>query len=156
MGIINISDDNEPKMSREAMKYEALERMELLGLPPYAMAAFKVDDYLTLSDVSDKVCKSRVNGVPEDIKKLIKAHEDKFGALVFHVIHTKGIYLGFETYDCLSVSPYESDWDYERDMMEDRGDTWAMAYSINLTRPEFTESGSIKIENHSGVLKRVL
>lgn len=156
MGIINTSDDDEPKMSREEMKKEALERMELIGLPPYAKAAFKVDNYLTLSDISDKVCQSRVDGVPEDIMKEIKSFEEKFGALVFHVIHTKGLYLGFEYYDCLSVSSYESDWDYERDLMEDRGDTWVMAFSINLTKPEFTESGTIKIENHSGVLKRVL
>lgn len=153
---MDLSFDNEPKMSREAMKYEALERMELLGLPLYAQAAFKVDNYLTLSDISDKVCQSRVDGVPEDIMKEIKSWEEKFGGLIFHVIHTKGIYLGFETYDCLSVSPYESDWDYERDMMEDRGDTWAMAFRINLTKPEFTDSGTIKIENYSGVLKRVL
>lgn len=153
---MDLSFDDEPKMSREAMKDEALERMELLGLPPYAKAAFKVDDYLTLSDVYDKVCQSRVDGVPEDIKKLIKAYEEKFGALIFHVIHTKGIYVGFEYYDCLSVSPYESDWDYERNLMEDRGDTWVMSYSINVTKPEFTESGTIKIENHSGVLRRVL
>lgn len=153
---MDLSFDDEPKMSREAMKDEALERMELLGLPPYAKAAFKVDDYLTLSDISDKVCQSRVDGVPEDIKKAIKEFEEKFGALIFHVIHTKGIYVGFEYYDCLSVSPYESDWDYERDLMEDRGDTWAMSYSINVTKPEYTESGTIKIENHSGVLKRVL
>lgn len=153
---MDLSFDDEPKMSREAMKDEALDRMELLGLPPYAKAAFKVDDYLTLSDVSDKVCQSRVDGVPEDIKKLIKEFEEKFGALIFHVIHTKGIYVGFEYYDCLSVSPYESDWDYERNLMEDRGDTWVMSYSINVTKPEFTESGTIKIENHSGVLRRVL
>lgn len=156
MGIINISDDDEPKMSREAMKDEALDRMELLGLPPYAKAAFKVDDYLTLSDVYDKVCQSRVDGVPEDIKKLIKAYEEKFGALIFHVIHTIGLYEGTETYDCLSVSPYGSDWDYERDLMEDRGDMWSMSCSINVTVPDWSESGSIKIENHSGVFKRVL
>lgn len=52
--------------------------------------------------------------------------------------------------------PTNQIWDYERDLMEDRGDTWAMAFSINITRPEFTESVTIKIENHSGVLKRVL
>lgn len=153
---MDLSFDDEPKMSREAMKDEAFERMELLGLPPYAKAAFKVDDYLTLSDISDKVCQSRVDGVPEDIKKLIKAYEEKFGALIFHVIHTIGLYEGTETYDCLSVSPYESDWDYERGLMEDRGDTWAMAFCVNITKPEYTETGSIKIENHSGVLKRVL
>lgn len=153
---MDLSFDYEPKMSREAMKDEALDRMELLGLPAYAKAAFKVDDYLTLSDVSDNVFQSRVNGVREDIKKLIKAYEEKFGALIFHVIHTTGLYEGTETYDCLSVSPYGSDWDYERDLMEDRGDMWAMSYSINVTVPDWSESGSIKIENHSGVLKRVL
>lgn len=153
---MDLSFDYEPKMSREAMKDEALERMKLLGLPPYAKAVFKVDDYLTLSDISDKVCQSRVDGVPEDIMKEIKSWEEKFGGLIFHVIHTKGIYLGFEIYDCLSVSPYESDWGYERDLMEDRGDSWAMAFSINLTKPEFTGSETIKVENHSGVLKRVL
>lgn len=153
---MDLSFDNEPKMSREAMKDEALERMELLGLPPYAKAAFKVDDYLTLSDVTDKVCQSRVDGVPEEIKKLIRAHEEKFGALIFHVIHTIGLYEETETYDCLSVSPYESDWDYERDLMEDRGDMWSMSYSINVNVPDCSDSGSIKIENHSGVFKRVV
>ncbi len=153
---MDLSFDDEPKMSREAMKDEALERMELLGLPPYAKAAFKVDDYLTLSDVTDKVCQSRVDGVPEEIKKLIRAHEEKFGALIFHVIHTIGLYEETETYDCLSVSPYESDWDYERDLMEDRGDMWSMSYSINVNVPDCSDSGSIKIENHSGVFKRVV
>lgn len=153
---MDLSFDYEPKMSRESMKDEALDRMELLGIPSYARAALKQSDMLTLSDINDLVCSSRVDGVPEDIKKLIKEFEEKFGALIFHVIHTKGIYVGFEYYDCLSVSPYESDWDYERNLMEDRGDTWVMSYSINVTKPEFTESGTIKIENHSGVLKRVL
>lgn len=153
---MDLSFDDEPKMSREAMKDEALDRMELLGLPSYSRAALKQSNMLTLSDINDLVCSSRVDGVPEEIMKQIKAWEEKYGALIFHVIHTKGLYLGFEYYDCLSVSPYESDWDYERDLMEDRGDTWAMAFSINLTKPEFTESGTIKIENHSGVLKRVL
>lgn len=174
---MDLSFDDEPKMSREAMKDEALDRMELLGLPSYARAALKQSNMLTLSDINDLVCSSRVDGVPEEIMKQIKAWEEKYGALIFHVIHTKvecpcllspdcplifhvihtkGLYLGFEYYDCLSVSPYESDWDYERDLMEDRGDTWAMAFQINVTKPEYTGSGSIKIENHSGVLKRVL
>lgn len=156
MRIINTSNDNDTKISREEMKKEALMRMEILGLPPYVKAAYKVDDYLTLSDVSDKVCQSRVDGVPEYIKKVIKSHEEMFGGLIFHVIHTKGLYEGTEIYDCLSVSPYESDWDYERDLSEDRGDTWTMSYSINVTVPEWSGSESIKIENHSGVLKRVL
>lgn len=150
---MDLSFDYEPKMSRDAMKDEALDRMEFLGLPSYAKAAFKQSDMLTLSDINDLVCSSRVDGVPEEIMKQIKAWEEKYGNYVYHVIHSVGV---FEMYNCLSVSGYESDWDYERDLMEDRGDTWAMAFCINVTKPEYTESGSIKIENHSGVLKRVL
>lgn len=144
--------DDELQMSREAMKKEALERMEILGLGSCVKSALKLDDFLTLSDINDLVCSSRVNGVPEDVLKDIRAWEEKFGNYVFHVIHSVGV---FDIYNCLTVSCYESDWDYERGMMEDRGDTWAMAFCINKTKPQYTESGSIKIENHSGVLKRV-
>ena len=38
---MDLSLDYKPKMSREAMKDEALERMELLDLPGYAKAALK-------------------------------------------------------------------------------------------------------------------
>lgn len=148
----NIFDD-ELQMSREAMKKEALERMEILGLGSCVKSALKLDDFLTLSDINDLVCSSRVNGVPEDVLKEIRAWEDNIGSYVFHVIHSVGV---FEIYNCLSVSGYKSDWDYERDLMADRGDTWAMAFCINITKPEYTESRSIMIENHSGVLKRVL
>lgn len=150
---MDLSLDYEPKMSREAMKDEALDRMELLGLPSYARAALKQSDMLTLSDINDLECSSRVNGVPEEILKQIRSWEEKYGNYVYHVIHSEGV---FDMYNCLSVSGYESDWDYERGLMEDRGDTWAMAFCINITKPEYTESGSIKIENHSGVLTRVL
>lgn len=149
---MDLSLDYEPKMSREAMKDEALDRMELLGLPSYSRAALKQLDMLTLSDINDLECSSRVNGVPEEILKQIRSWEEKYGNYVYHVIHSEGV---FEMYNCLSVSGYESDWDYERGLMEDRGDTWAMAFCINITKPEYTESGSIKIENHSGVLTRV-
>ena len=150
---MDLSFDYEPKMSRESMKDEALDRMELLGIPSYARAALKQSDMLTLSDINDLVCSSRVDGVPEEIMKQIKAWEEKYGNYVYHVIDSVGV---FEMYNCLSVSGYESDWDYERDLMEDRGDTWAMAFCINITKPEYTETGSIKIENHSGVLRRIL
>lgn len=150
---MDLSFDYEPKMSREAMKDEALYRMELLGLPSYARAALKQSDMLTLSDINDLVCSSRVDGVSEEILKQIRAWEEKYGNYVYHVIHSVGV---FEMYNCLSVSGYESDWDYERGLMEDRGDMWSMSYSINVTAPDWSESGSIKIENHSGVFKRVM
>lgn len=55
---MDLSFDYEPKMSREAMKDEALDRMELLGLPSYSRAALKQLDMLTLSDINDLVCSS--------------------------------------------------------------------------------------------------
>lgn len=150
---MDLSFDYEPKMSRESMKDEALDRMELLGIPSYARAALKQSDMLTLSDINDLVCSSRVDGVPEEIMKQIRAWEEKYGNFVYHVIHSVGV---FEMYNCLSVSGYGSDWDYERGLMEDSSDVWSMAFCVNVTKPQYTEAGSIMIENHSGVLKRVL
>lgn len=103
---MDLSFDYEPKMSREAMKDEALERMELLDLPGYAKAALKKSDILTLSDINDLDCSSRVDGVPEEILKQIRAWEEKYGNFVYHVIHSVGV---FEMYNCLSVSGYGSD-----------------------------------------------
>ena len=95
------------------------------------------------------------SGVPEEIQKQIAAWEKKYHNLVYHVIHSKMItpWGAYEIYDCLSVSCYRDDWDYERGLIDD---DWVMSHGINVTKPEYTESGSIKIENHSGVLKRVV
>ena len=131
------------------MKQEACYRMNEHELPDVVIAAFRKNDALRCSNGTF------FSGVPEEIQKQIAAWEKKYHNLVYHVIHSKMItpWGAYEIYDCLSVSCYRDDWDYERGLIDD---DWVMSHGINVTKPEYTESGSIKIENHSGVLKRVV
>lgn len=128
----------------EKMKLEAIKRMQQLKLDEDVIRAFKENDILRCSDYG------RIIDVPADVRKEIRAWEEKYNNLVYHVIHS-GIY-GVETYNCLSVSCYPEDWDYEN-MRLNEG--WPMCYSINKTIPDFTESGTIKVEHDKGSLMRI-
>ena len=57
-----------------------------------------------------------------------------------------------ETYECLSVSCYKEDWDFEREIMKDN---WVISHSLNITEPSFTESGSIRVIEKDGILYRI-
>ena len=49
---------------------------------------------------------------------------------------------------------YITHWDYENDCINYRHSP--MSYSINVTKPEFTESGLIVVAVRRGVLKRLV
>lgn len=129
-------------MNSEKMKQEAISRMQRLELDEFVIEDFK-NGKLSLSD------HNRITDVPEDILKQIKEWENKFHNLVYHVIHGD---FGYETYECLSVSNYKEDWDFENSIMDDN---WVMSHSINIDIPSYTESGSIKVINNNGILKRI-
>ena len=140
-------------MNITSMKTEANGRMVILGLPLEIIKKFSADNKLMCSDGSSFV------EVPEEISKQIAAWEKLYKNLVYHVIHTpknswefNGHKVQFETYECLSVSLYKEDWEYEKGCLED---DWPMAYCINVTVPDFTESGLVQIENRKGILKRI-
>lgn len=135
--------ENEKLATEGQMRKEALIRMEKLGLNNLVFSRFFLKGELKCSD------NTKVTDVPEFILSEIKAYQDEFKSLVYHVVHTH--FCGMDTYECLTVSPYEEDWDYERP--DDKG--WTMSHSINLTIPENTESGSIQLVNKLGVLIRV-
>ena len=88
--------------------------------------------------------------VPAEILMELRAWEKKYYNLVYHVIHS--YYLGFETYECLSVSFYSDDWSFENETLDEG---WPMSHSINITVPEYSESGTIQVENIKGSLVRV-
>lgn len=135
--------ENEELASKDSMKLEAEGRMRALGLGNYVINRFLIDDKLLMSDNTTLV------DVPEDILKKIEEYQNEFKNLVYHVVHAH--IFGQETYECLSVSPYREDWSYE--FPDKKG--WTMSHSINITHPENTESGSIKLENKNGVLLRI-
>ena len=124
------------------MKQEAISRMQRLELDESVIEDFK-NGKLSLSD------HNRITDVPEDILRQINEWENKFHNLVYHVVHGD---FGYETYECLSVSNYKEDWDYENSIMDDN---WVMSHSINIDIPRYTESGSIKVINNNGILKRI-
>lgn len=138
--------DNEQKQSRIFMKEEAIKRMLKLGLEMGPINDLALREKLVCSD------KGIFEDVPEEILQNIKDWEIKYNNFVYHVIHSN-LY-GFEIYDCLSVSCYRSDWDYENDCISYR--LSPMSYSINVTKPEYTESGLIVVAVRKGVLKRLV
>jgi hypothetical protein len=130
---------------RQVMKAEAVKRMRRLRISDDAIDMFESEDKLSLSFyVLQKE-------VPTEILSEIRAWEKEYGNIVYHVVYSR-LY-GYEIYNALSVSKYIEDWDYETTMI-DKGRT--MAYTINVSKPDFSESGTIILENHRGTLQRII
>jgi hypothetical protein len=140
-------------MNIASMKTEANGRMLMLGLPLEIIKKFSADNKLMCSDGASFV------EVPEEIQKQIAAWEKKYKNLVYHVIHTpknswefNGHKALFETYECLCISHYKEDWSYEKACLND---FYPMAHVINVSVPDYTETGLVQIENRKGILKRI-
>lgn len=129
----------------EAMKVEAVKRMKQLKISDEAITAFESENKL--------LCSYYVlqKEVPSVILKEIQDWEKKFGCIAYHVIYSK-LY-GYEIYNALSVSNYIEDWDYENALIADNR---SMAYTINITKPDYSESGSIVLDNNRGILQRII
>lgn len=130
--------------NKKEMKQEAISRMQQLKIDSDVIELFSENDKLMCSENGKFV------EVPAEILIQLRAWEKEYYNLVYHVIHTD--YTGFETYECLSVSFYKEDWDYENARLNEG---WPMAHSINVTIPDYTESGIVKIENYKGSLMRI-
>lgn len=128
----------------ELLKQEAIKRMKMLKIN---------DDVVTIYNSSNKLLCSNygfITEVPFNILQQIKDWEKRYGNLAYHVIYSK--LFGYEIYNALSVSNYKEDWIYERGIINDG---WAMAYTVNVTKPDYSESGSIKLYNFQGILERI-
>lgn len=128
----------------ELLKQEAIKRMKMLKIN---------DDVVNIYNLSNKLLCSNygfITEVPSNILQQIKDWEKRYGNLAYHVIYSK--LFGYEIYNALSVSNYKEDWIYERRIINDG---WAMAYTVNVTKPDYSESGSIKLYNFQGILERI-
>ena len=135
--------DDGDKVGRKEMKEEAMRRMKNLGMSESIISKFK-DGKLQMSE----------NGILYDaddkVKMIVAEHEKEFGELIYHVIHSFSN-IG-ETYECLFVSQYLDDWNYENDMLERK---IVYAYVENVSAPEYSEAGSIIVTNKNGSLFRI-
>jgi len=121
--------------TKEEMKQEAIERMQILGFSNRIIHIFENENYYFKSE----------NGLLQrptyEECKIAENHAKEFGYIVFHLLHSYSN-IG-ETLECFTVSPYKEDWDFERALLREN---IIMVYAYNYTKPEYSESGSIKIQ----------
>ena len=91
----------------------------------------------------------------EDFVKAVKAAEDEFDIVIYHVIYTRTA-VG-ELLSCLYVAEVEEDWVIDQEDLQRKSDNdllWPFSYVINLTYPECSEFGRIGIKEAAGGLVR--
>lgn len=121
---------------------EGIRRMQQLKIYPPIIEDFRRGK-LWMSSNSDYI------ELTDRLKKLVENYEKASGNKIYHLVYSK-LY-GSETFNGLVISKYPEDWDYE----SPDSDGWTMSYSWNITRPNFTEMGSIQLKLENGVLHRI-
>ena len=117
---------------------------ETTQTPPNIIKEFEKENILNLSE----------NGgflywLTDEQKSHVEAFENKYNALVYHVIHN---YTAFgELLAFLFVSDYEEEWETDR---EELADGYAYAYVRNVNDDGCSELGGICFQTQSGGLVR--
>lgn len=121
-------------MTRQELKKEALQRMCTIGIYEPTVKQFEQDDLVSMSQPPVGAC----FWLDEKQQERVKRFEEKYNALVYHVIKS---YLEDMEMDCyLYVSSNKEEWEYDH---EDLKDNIALCYVENITEPVFSEFGSI-------------
>jgi len=131
-------------MTRQEQKQEAIARMRMLKLHSNAINEFEKEDVINLSEHG-----GILYWLNEDQMQYVKAFEEKYNSVVYHVIHNItefGELLAF-----LYVSDSEEEWDYDKD---DIKNGYACAYVKNIDDDMCSEFGSIGIKPQFGGLAR--
>ena len=134
-------------VSREIKKTEALKRMKALDLFAPCIKAFEKRNEVQLSEMTGGLYEFSGE---EELTAKVKAFEEEYNALVYHVIHT---FTGFgELYSFLYVSDHQDEWEYDN---EDIKENYTMAYVWNKDDEWCSEFGSIAVRQKFGGLVRV-
>lgn len=135
-----MNDNNELIRRMEA---EAVKRMNMLGMFEPAVFDFKECSRIYASEEP-----GFIYSLTDEEEQRIRDWEEKTGNMVYHAIRCR---IGFNMLALLIVSKYEEDWRMDREELE-AGRT--MAYVFNLDVPEYSEYGTIGVENQFGGLVR--
>lgn len=133
------------KNLHEKLKKEAIARMERLKLDSAVIAKFVDDDIIN--------CTSNVYLPPlswEWVIQLIEDFQESHNSLVFYAILSDTNY--GKMLSLLFVSSNEDEWHDEKAALYR---DFPYAYVYNLTYPQNSEYGTIKIENNAGQITRV-
>jgi hypothetical protein len=134
------------RVSKENKKAEAIKRMKVLNIFPQTIQQFKRSNLVSYSEPP----MGANYWLDDEQVKLVKEFEEKHNALVYFVIRS---YTEFGKLDSfLYVSDHEEEWELDH---EDIADGYALAYVYNYDIPEYSEFGSIAVQNRFGGLVRV-
>ena len=132
-------------VSMEIKKAEAIKRMKDLGVFAQTIQQFKTDNLVSYSEPP----MGANYWLDDEQKAIVDAFEKEYNALVYFVIRS---YTQFGKLDSfLYVSDYEDEWEMEN---EDIKDGISMAYVHNYDVPDFSEFGSIGVQERFGGLIR--
>lgn len=132
------------KITLKEKKIEALERMAMLDLYPNIVKEFKKDGIVNMSEHG-----GMLYWLTDEQKAFVEEFEEKYNALVYHVIHN---YTDIgEMFSLLYVSDEKEEWEYDRN---DLKQGYACAYVKNLDDDMCSEFGSIGIKPQFGGLTR--
>ncbi|WP_271005737.1 hypothetical protein [Listeria seeligeri] len=147
-------------MSKTRLKMEAIERMKLVKLDKSVVKEFENENKLNYSKSGYVIFPNALNNTlhvatSEPLTSEMEEVVAKFEArekscLVYHVIFTEASF--GRLYNILFIdSEEEEDWKYEKIEME-----YGIinSYVENVTNPNFSEYGSIAVEEFAGALIR--
>jgi hypothetical protein len=132
-------------MNREVQKKEAIKRMKMMKIMDEVIEDFEQNDSVQCSETL-----GFMYWLSDEEKEMVHKFEEKYHALVYHVIKFRtefGTLLNF-----LYVSDSKEEWAMDR---EDIKDGYTFAYCKNLDDDICSEFGSIRYKPVCGGLVRV-
>lgn len=133
-------------VSMETKKAEAIKRMKALDLYKPYITLFEKNNQIFLSEMTGGVYEFNND---EELVAKVKAFEEEYDALVYHVIRTMTQF--GELYNFLYVSKYVEEWEMDND---DISEGYALAYVWNKTDEWCSEFGSIGVQGKFGGIVR--
>lgn len=135
------------KISMSEKKIEAINRMKKWGIYTPIIEGFDKYDLVAESAPPIGAC----YWLDDEQLKRVQEFEDKYDALVYHVIHSYTEFGELESY--LYVGDEIEEWEYDR---ADIPQGIAFSYVHNLSAPELSEFGSIGVvKTPADGLKRI-
>lgn len=131
------------KASREEMKKEALQRLEMLKVHENVISDLENENILNKSEYSFGI----LYWLNNEEKTTVEEFENKYNVFVYHVIKTNATDFGF-IYDLLFITDEKELWLEERKRLK-------AGIVLSHTKSQFSESGDIAIKNVNGGLVRL-
>ena len=131
------------RASKEEMKEEALERLNLLKINRNVIKEFKEENILNKSEG----ILGSLYWLDEKEQAMVKEYENQRNILVYHVIKTYTLDMGV-VYDLLFIIDEKGYWEEERERLK-------QGYVLSHSISQFNESGDILVKNRNGGLVRI-